>query len=222
MKLLPSGLNRKTFALLCGALILSTPVVYLFAPEMLVWMGTLVVADVNAIPAEAIVVLGGGPPSRVREAATLFQMELADWVVLTTEEPPESYAEMRRLGIDLFLAWQNNRRVLLGLGVPEERILRIDTPASETVGELEGIRDFASDRGWRRLIIVTSNYHTRRTALVSRYVFDDSWEVAVAGSRYDTFRPNNWWQDVRHVRNFLIELQKLILYELYLRPQLWF
>jgi uncharacterized SAM-binding protein YcdF (DUF218 family) len=84
------------------------------------------------------------------------------------------------------------------------------------------VREFANENKWTSLIIVTSNYHTRRSLLITQYVFDSNWQIAVVGSRHDGFRPNDWWREVRHIRTFLVEFQKLLLYVIYIQPRLWF
>ena len=195
---------------------------YLFVPELLVWSGTLLIAEVEPFPADAIVILGGGGPDRAREAADLFNDGLAPRVVITTEEAPDNYRELAELGIALVLPHENYLRVLNGFGVTDADIVRIEDTSSESMDELRGVRQFAVDRGWSRLIVVTSNYHSRRALLITDYVFDAEWQIAVVGSRYSEFRPNGWWREVRHVRTFLIEFQKLLAYELYLRPRMLF
>jgi uncharacterized SAM-binding protein YcdF (DUF218 family) len=195
---------------------------YLFVPELLVWSGTLLIAEVEPFPADAIVILGGGGPDRAREAADLFNDGLAPRVVITTEEAPDNYRELAELGIALVLPHENYLRVLNGFGVTDSDIVRIEDTSSESMAELRGVRQFALDRGWSRLIVVTSNYHSRRALLITDYVFDAEWQIAVVGSRYSEFRPNGWWREVRHVRTFLIEFQKLLAYELYLRPRMLF
>jgi uncharacterized SAM-binding protein YcdF (DUF218 family) len=206
------------FVIFVGAAGLS----YLFVPELLVWSGTLLIAEVEPFPADAIVILGGGGPDRAREAVDLFNDGLALRVVITTEEAPDNYRELAELGIELVLPHENYLRVLNGFGVTDEAIVRIEDTSSESMGELLGVRQFAADRGWRRLIVVTSNYHSRRALLITDYVFDAEWQISVIGSRYSEFRPNGWWREVRHVRTFLIEFQKLLAYELYLRPRMLF
>ena len=195
---------------------------YLFVPELLVWSGTLLIADVEPFQADAIVILGGGGPDRAREAADLFNDGLAPRVVITREEAPDNYRELAELGIALVLPHENYLRVLNGFGVTDADIVRIEDTSSESMDELRGVRQFALDRGWSRLIVVTSNYHSRRALLITDYVFDAEWQIAVVGSRYSEFRPNGWWREVRHVRTFLIEFQKLLAYELYLRPRMLF
>ncbi len=204
------------------ALVVASGLAYLLIPELLVWSGTLLIAEVEPFPADAIVILGGGGPDRAREAADLFNDGFAPRVVVTTEEASDNYRELAELGIELTLPHENYLRVLLGFGVPDENIVRIEDASSESMDELLGVRQFAIDRAWRRLIVVTSNYHSRRALLISDYVFDLEWKIAVIGSRYSEFRPNGWWREVRHVRTFLIEFQKLIAYELYLRPRMLF
>jgi uncharacterized SAM-binding protein YcdF (DUF218 family) len=182
----------------------------------------LLIAEVEPFPADAIVILGGGGPDRAREAADLFNDGLAPRVVITTEEAPDNYRELAELGIALVLPHENYLRVLNGFGVTDSDIVRIEDTSSESMAELRGVRQFALDRGWSRLIVVTSNYHSRRALLITDYVFDAEWQIAVVGSRYSEFRPNGWWREVRHVRTFLIEFQKLLAYELYLRPRMLF
>ncbi len=215
-------LTRKTLLIAGLFLLTAIPLSYLLIPEILVWSATLLVAETEAFPADAIVVLGGGAPGRAREAGDLYRAGLAEMVVLTTGEPPDGYEEMSQLGIELVRSHENYVRVLRGFGVPEESIVRIEEPVTETMNELTRVRDFARQRNWTRLIIVTSNYHTRRSLLITKHLFDSSWQIAVVGSRHDGFRPNDWWQEVRHIRTFLIEFQKLLVYEIYIQPRLWF
>jgi uncharacterized SAM-binding protein YcdF (DUF218 family) len=214
--------SRRNFLVGFVALVAGAGLAYLFVPELLVWSGTLLIAEVEPFPADAIVVLGGGGPDRAREAADLFNDGLAPRVLITTEEAPDNYRELAELGIELVLPYENYLRVLNGFGVAEEDIFRIEDSSSESMDELLGVRRFAADRDWRRLIVVTSNYHSRRALLITDFVFDAEWQIAVVGSRYSEFRPNGWWREVRHVRTFLIEFQKLLAYELYLRPRMLF
>ncbi len=215
-------LTRKTVLLAGLFLLTAIPLSYLLIPEVLVWSATLLVAETEAFPADAIVILGGGAPGRAREAADLYRAGLAPTVGLTTGEPPDGYEEMSRLGIELVRSHENYLRVLKGFGVPEESIIRIEEPVTETMNELTRVREFARERNWTSLIIVTSNYHTRRSLLITKYLFDSDWRIAVVGSRHDGFRPNDWWQEVRHIRTFLIEFEKLLVYEMYIQPRLWF
>ncbi len=70
-------LTRKTVLLAGLFLLTAIPLSYLLIPEVLVWSATLLVAETEAFPADAIVILGGGAPGRAREAADLYRAGLA-------------------------------------------------------------------------------------------------------------------------------------------------
>jgi uncharacterized SAM-binding protein YcdF (DUF218 family) len=62
--------------------------------------------------------------------------------------------------------------------------------------------------GARRIILVTSNFHSRRTALVFRLFLPDLqfWIVPAPGADFD---PRSWWE-LRHSRAlFFSEYQKM-------------
>jgi len=60
---------------------------------------------------------------------------------------------------------------LIERGVPKDKILRFPHDAENTREEAEILAKLASEKKWRRVIIVTSNYHTRRTRYIFRRVF---------------------------------------------------
>ncbi len=53
-------------------------------------------------------------------------------------------------------------------GVPRDAILILDQPVEITETELRAVAAAARDRGWRRLILVTSPFHGRRVQLIWR------------------------------------------------------
>jgi uncharacterized SAM-binding protein YcdF (DUF218 family) len=215
-------MTRTGLGVLLAAFVAALMGGYFIVPELLIRAGRVLIAESEPFQADAIVILAGGGPERSREAADMYSAGMAPRVVLTTQQLSDNYVEMRRLGIELFLPHDNDIRVLTGLGVPDRSIMRIETIATETLDEVTRVREFSEEQGWSRLIIVTSNYHTRRVLLITRYIFDSNWQIAVIGSRYSEYRPDGWWREVRNARIFLIEFQKLLLYEFYLLPRIWF
>jgi uncharacterized SAM-binding protein YcdF (DUF218 family) len=171
-------------------------------------------------PADAVVVLGGGDPARALEAAAIYRAGKARFVVLTTENPPRIFEELKRNGVELFQNFENYRRVLAGYGVPANRILRIEEPVGDTLEEIQRVREFTDSRQWRKLIVVTSNFHTRRTKMVARWVREPEIETPVTACRNDSFDPESWWRTQSGIRTFAIETEKLVSYSLYLWPKL--
>src|SRR5262249_10111016 len=128
----------------------------------------------------------------------------------------------RRDGVQLVLNYENYVRLLQGYGVPAVNIFRIESYIGDTLDEISRVRDFARAKGWTRLVIVTSSFHTRRARMVARYLLEPDIRVAVLPSHYDSFQPDAWWTSQAQMRTFSIELEKLITYSFYIWPRmLW-
>ena len=179
---------------------------------------------VNDVPqkSDAIVVLGGGEPGRAWQAADLYRDKLAPYVVLTQDEPTVDEEELRKHGIELVDGRDNYFRVLRGFGVPEEQIVTVEAYADDTLSELTHIRQLSERRGWKSLIIITSNYHTRRARLTARFVLGSAISFAVVSSSHGGLNRDRWWRANGDVRTFLIEFEKLIAYSLYIWPRMIF
>jgi uncharacterized SAM-binding protein YcdF (DUF218 family) len=183
-------------------------------------IGNFLVVSQPPLPSDAIVVLAGGDPGRALEAADLYQAHMAPYVVVTTETPPKMFEDAKRHGVELFQTYENYVRTLRGYGVPEQNILRIEPYVGDTLDELTRVRDLAREKQWKRLIIVTSNFHTRRSWLVCRYVLQPEIAATVIASKYDSFNPSAWWTTQGQVRTFSIEAEKLLTYTAYIWPRL--
>ncbi len=79
-------------------------------------------------------------------------------------------------------------------GVPAKAIIPFAHDASDTLEELKGIRDFLSKHGWKHVMIVTSNYHTRRTRYLARHVFSDNFHVLIEAAPDQEYDPESWWR----------------------------
>jgi hypothetical protein len=130
--------------------------------------------------------------------------------------------ELREHGVELAQSNENYLRVLRGMGVPDGRIVVLEDYAVDTLDELGKVRDLCLKRSWKSLLVVTSNDHTRRTRLTTRYVFEPDVHTTVIGSKYGGIHRQDWWKNTGDVRTFLIEFQKLVAYTLYIWPKtLW-
>jgi uncharacterized SAM-binding protein YcdF (DUF218 family) len=83
---------------------------------------------------------------------------------------------------------------LIERGVPKEKIVRLPQDADSTKEEAEALLKFAKGKKWRSLIVVTSNYHTRRARYIFRRVFPQGMEISVASARDGDFDPQHWWE----------------------------
>lgn len=81
--------------------------------------------------------------------------------------------------------------------------------ALDTAGNAEEARGWASQRGYRRLIVVTSNYHMPRSLLVFRLAMPNidfiPYPVPTKAAR-----PNPWWLHVNTTRVLVAEYLKYL------------
>ena len=94
---------------------------------------------------------------------------------------------------------------LVERGVPRDKIVRFAHDADGTREEAEALARFAKERKWRSVIVVTSNYHTRRARYIFRRVFPQDIEVRVASARDGDFDPQRWWEKRKSVKELMRE-----------------
>ena len=213
-------LGRRSLILVNAALFM-IPVTYYGYQPALRYCASIIMADDRPARSDAIVILAGGEPGRAWEAADLFNARMAEYVVVTRDQPTRDEEQLRRYGIELVDGRGNYIRVLRGLGVPEERIVTAVMPAVDTYSEIARVRELAESRKWKSLIIVTGNYHTRRARLTARYLLAPQFRVAVVSSKHGGLT-RDWWKNNGDVRTFLIEFEKLVAYTLYIWPRIIF
>lgn len=167
-------------------------------------------------PADAIVVLAGSEADRWLEAYELWREGIAPVIALSPGFQDPGSLELARRGIDMPTSMDIGRDLMISrMGVPERSVIMLPGPVDNTAAESEHTRRLAAAHGWRRVIVVTSVPHTRRTALAMRRVLNPAGiDVQVRGSRFDRFQPARWWQSRSSVRWVLTEWPKLLAYRL--------
>ncbi len=85
-------------------------------------------------------------------------------------------------------------RDALALGVPPSALVAVRHDARSTLEEAQMLLPFLEEHGWRRFIVVTSNYHTRRTRMIYRALLrgrDLHFQMSAASDA--GFQPERWW-----------------------------
>lgn len=155
------------------------------------------VIDEPAPHADALVVLGDDNfyADRATHAAELFRQGVAPVVV----------ASGRRLRPDAGIA-ELMEHDLIERGVPKDNIVRFTQDTDSTTEEAQAVAKLAKDRRWKSLVIVTSNYHTRRTRYIYSKVMPTGITVSVASARDGDFDPERWWEKRKSIKIFAREL----------------
>lgn len=187
--LLVSLLGATLFALRFGGS-------FLVAPDPLPGRAQVAVALAGSVGAEE---------ARRAEALRLLQVGRADHVMLSVGK------------VWFWGEWMPDlARRYLAKKYGEEmakRVVLCEMNADSTAEEVRALLGCLRERGWRSVIVVTSNYHTRRARLIWRRVVADAhppFTVAVHGVSDGDFEASGWWRRRRHAKTWLLEITKLV------------
>jgi uncharacterized SAM-binding protein YcdF (DUF218 family) len=160
--------------------------------------------------ADAIIVLSDDNfyADRATHAADLYRHGMAPIVV----------ASGRRLRPNAGIA-ELMEHDLVERGVPKDKILRVSHNAENTKEEALAMAQQALERKWRSVIVVTSNYHTRRARYIFLHVFPSQTLVSVSGAHDGDFDPDHWWLTRKSLKEFTRELAGMVVAMWELRGQ---
>lgn len=163
--------------------------------------------------ADAIFVLAGTRAERWLEAYELYKAGYAPLIVLSPGRTEPAERLLRERGIRFPPDVDLEQDALLQLGVPAAAIVATRGYVDNTAQEADLLRALVQSHRWRRVIVVTSKYHTRRSGFAFRRALAGTGaEVVMRASRYDPFDPANWWRTRADFRFTVTEWQKLVLY----------
>jgi uncharacterized SAM-binding protein YcdF (DUF218 family) len=149
------------------------------------FVGQLWVVDEPAERADVIAVLGDDnyTGDRAAHAAELYRAGLAPQVIASGRllRPYAGIAELIE-------------RDLESRGVPAASIVKFSHRAGDTREEAEALQELVASRGWKRVLVVTSNYHTRRTRFIFGRVFPPGVTVHLSAANDSGFDPSRWWE----------------------------
>ncbi len=159
------------------------------------------VIDDHAPHADAIVVLGDDNfyADRATHAAQLFRQGVA----------PEVVASGRRLRPNAGVS-ELTEHDLTERGVPKEKIVKFTHDADSTIAEAGAVGKLAQEHHWKSLVIVTSNYHTRRVRYIYAKVFPAGITVSVASAPDGDFDPERWWEKRKSIKLFTREMAGMV------------
>jgi uncharacterized SAM-binding protein YcdF (DUF218 family) len=95
---------------------------------------------------------------------------------------------------------------LESFGVPATAIVKLTHRAENTREEAVEAARLIQSRGWKRVMIVTSNYHARRARFIFGRVLPSSISLRVSGARDSEFDPSRWWETRQGQKLFMLEL----------------
>lgn len=156
----------------------------------------------------AIAVLSGRMPDRALEAARLYNQGYAPQVWLTYSVEPA--ATLQKYSVPYAGEETYNRLILLHQGVPESAIHILEPPIVNTADEMRTFAKALRNQSERRIILVTSKVHTRRTAALWRLLSSKDGVAIVRGVTDDEFKVDHWWGNTRDALDVVREVLGLL------------
>ena len=182
---------------LWGALVLAA-IALIRWQAVLNWLGSYLVCSDPREPADLVVVMGGdfwGP--RVLTGAEIGAQGLAPLVLISGPhyyERPEG-----ELAVE-FLVKQGYPRSLFA-------VFAHDQPS--TLGEVLALRGELMRRGVKRVIVVTSSFHSRRCVILFR-LFCPGIRFLSVPAPDAGYQANGWWKNARSRQLFFSEWTKIL------------
>jgi uncharacterized SAM-binding protein YcdF (DUF218 family) len=181
-------------------LILLCSVLYLARGPILRFAGENWIVEDPLERSDAIIVLSDDNfyADRATRAAELYRRGMA----------PEVVASGRRLRPFAGIA-ELMTHDLFERGVPKDKIEAFAQDADNTREEAMALMQLAARKKWRSVIVVTSNYHTRRARYIFARVFPSTVRVRIASARDDDFDPEQWWKHRKSIKQLTKEMAGL-------------
>ena len=163
--------------------------------------------------ADAIICLSGGKFTRVPESLRLWNQGFAPLLFVTDPKPRNSNLKDLELS-NLKFANEVTRRMKLSA---KWQVLPSTTGgATSTFDEAQDTLSYSEKKGWKKVILVTDEFHTRRSMLAFTKVFAGSEiQVQIAGAPNEVFDAMNWWKSDSGILAYFSESIKYPIYWLW-------
>jgi uncharacterized SAM-binding protein YcdF (DUF218 family) len=171
-------------------------ILYLVRVPLLRFAGEFWIVDDAPEASDVIIVLSGDNYDAVRaaRAAALFRAGLAPHVV-ATGRALRSYASTTEL----------MKRDLVDHGVPAAAVIPLTHHADDTREEAVAVSEFVASRHWKKILLVTSNYHTRRSEYIYERTLPPGTQLRVISAPDIEYDPQSWWRTREGVKLFFHE-----------------
>ena len=190
--------------------------IYFFSGSILCKFGKFLVLDEKPVHSDAVVVLFTGVEyyPRLIEAAELFREGFGRKVVINGNRKTDVLRDLEEKGFKRCCPWcEDPIRILSMLGVPRDKILCISAEdAYDTVSEAKTVGKELIRKGFTRIIVTTSKFHTRRARFIWTKMFGDKLSICSVSAKTDPYDPQGWWKEGRQIRWVLAEYGSWIYY----------
>ena len=150
-------------------------------------------------PADIVVLLAGDSAgSRITKGAELVRQGLAPQAMVSGPSGNYGFYEC-----DLAIPFA------VKAGYPESYFLHEHHDARSTAEEARVLTQELRGRGWKRVLLVTSDYHTRRATRLFRATYPEA-TLTVVAAPDKNFSVDGWWKNREGRKTFVTEWTKTV------------
>jgi len=190
-------LARRYRWLIVGAALLLG--LWLYPRPLLYPLGAFLVRDDGAVKCDCLFVLAGDfRGERILHAAELYKQGYAAKIFVSGPEGIFRYTE-DTLAIEF----------ARDSGSPDVPFVGIPNNGRSTVTEGRAVLSRLRAEGCKSVLVVTSNFHTRRAGNILRRVWPEI-DVRMAAAPSADFDVNRWWTDRNHQKTLFFEWTKTV------------
>jgi len=163
--------------------------IYLLRRPVLRCFGNYLIVENTVEKADAIYILSGGPRSRGAKAAMLFNANTAKKIYCTGEN---KHSYLNLFDIDVTEA-EMTRLALKKADIPDSVITLIEKGTS-TKEEAHVIINHALANDFKKVIVVSDKFHTRRISYTFKPLFKkNNVDLYLNGAPSTSYDENVWW-----------------------------
>jgi uncharacterized SAM-binding protein YcdF (DUF218 family) len=202
---LPSSRRLRRFVVAASVLAVLLVAAYLARGAILTALGEFLTVEDDPAQADVIFVLAGEANVRPARASELYHAGLAPRILIPEPEPFPSHASIALPNVTAVAT-----EVMRHLGVPDTAIVVLEMPggSTSTIDDARLLRAYVERHGVRRVLVVTSMFHARRTRWVLRRVLKGLDVAVLMAPAADTrFNERNWW---RHEAGLLAYVEEYL------------
>jgi uncharacterized SAM-binding protein YcdF (DUF218 family) len=165
-----------------------------------------ITVDSNA----SILILSGGPFTRIPKALELYKKGYGNRLLLTTLQPLNS-----KVAHIILTNEQVAKEISKTLAIPAafESVPSLKGGATSTFDEAHDLLTFCIKENIKHLIIVTDAFHTRRALYAFNKIFQGSnIKIEAAAALNEIYSEENWWLSDLGISAYLLEPLKFTAY----------
>ena len=205
MTLVRRRFSLRVFLILVGLVLVLAVGLYCLHVPLLNQLGQILVQQDPLRPADAITVIPGPGRERMRTGIRLFKSGFAEKMVLSGPWPHSLVRTALNAGVP-------SSRIVYRKSTPKDYLCpKCSVPISGTAGDAQVIVRMLQESGMDSIIVVTSDYHSARTASAFRQLLEDgAIELTLQPTQEQFPNLQGWWRDRNSAWLITGQLQKTL------------